>query len=70
MDVGAGGKSRFARAGDDNRAYAVVGFVVGDGLVQLAHQLHVEGVQCLGTVQRNHADVGFHFVAVHHGGAR
>ena len=69
VNVGAGGKSAFPGAGDDDGAHPVVVFVVGDGLVQLARQLQIEGVKHFGPVEGDHSDVGFNFVAAHHGGA-
>jgi hypothetical protein len=56
VDVGAGGKRPFARTGQDYRLDAFIGFVVGQRLVELAHQREAQRIELVGAVQRDHGN--------------
>ena len=69
VDVCAGRKGPLTGPGDDDSPNTVVALHLTDGLVQLGDQLQVQGVQYIGTVQRDDSDpvylVGLNGLATH-----
>ena len=60
-DVGAGDESLLARSGEDDHAHLGVVFGGGEGLAQLVHGGHAQGVEHLGPVDGDIGDVVFRF---------
>ena len=55
FDVGPGGKGPITGASDDYAAYLLIVVKGFQGVGELAHQVEIEGVEFLGTIERDDA---------------
>ena len=56
MDIGAGGKSAFTRAGQDHRTHAVVGLDRIQRRHQAVDEREIQRIELVGAVERNKRD--------------